>query len=308
MQDNSLLIEKIEEVISSLDRFKKFYDQPYEPHEYKIPVDHMNSVPSAPPTEAPTMPVAQPVTQPVTVVTNNYYSAARHVPYFIDLAQPSVRETIIINNCDHCKKDQCKCKKNEEVVEKKDEVGPVVKTAAVVGGVALAFAGTYIATKDEFVAYLMTSSSKKIKEMIALAKLNDNPLGAETIIISNDYNDWITEFGNRTRPVFVGKGGAVTSSIAGCVGLYCGMTAIAATGLVGATVCGCYLFWNYMMPDKEDEQKQYNKLLKKLHSLLEKTKMIPYYTTNNTTNNQTWQYPELHAVKQTWTNPDLIQL
>ena len=282
-----LIKEKINDLTISIKKFKQFYeltDEQISKTTYSIPafnpsysnekvlindfqptapiiINEVHSIPSAPVIINESKP---------SITVNHYHDHSYnptplYLPYL--LSQPRI-ETIVINNCNNSKSNRKTKKDNEEPENKKselvntnNEVSTAVTVGAIVGVAVVAFAGTYIVSKDEYILFYMSKSFSQIKDLNNLVKGTEFEI--EFMMLEHQFNCWAEEFRNRTGKKLLGKGVAITSSMVGLSGLYFG-TSLMVGGFVGATVSGCYLLWNYMTADKEDEQRQFKNLLQKI--------------------------------------------
>ena len=281
-----LIKEKINDLTTSIKKFKKFYELTEEQISeitYSIPainpsysnekvlVNDFQPMPNAPITnEVYSTPFA-PKTQP-SITVNHYHDHSIRpydpTPFYLPylFSQPRT-ETIVINNCNDGMHNRKTKKDNNESENKKsqlantNEVSTAAVAGALVGVAAVAFVGTYIVSKDEYILFYMSKSFSQIKDLNNLVKGTEFEI--EFMMLEHQFNRWAEEFGARSGKKLLGKGFVITSGMVGLSGLYFG-TSLIVSGFVGATVSGCYLLWNYMTSDREDELKHFKNLLQKI--------------------------------------------
>ena len=249
--------EKLNDLVISLNKFKQFYeltDEQISEQTYRIPVRNPPNTNYCPTPSTP-------------IIVNHYndYSTKSYNPssFYPRYLWPR-SETIVINNCTSTHKNKSKNDKDEYKNTKNNDSSKAAASAALIGMAAVAFAGTYIVSKDEYILFYMSKLFSQIKDLNNL--VNRTEFEIEFMMLEHQFNCWAEEFRTRTGKKFLGKGAVITSSMVGLSGFYLG-TSFMVSGFVGATISGCYLLWNYMTADKDDEQRHFKNLLNKIADL-----------------------------------------
>lgn len=143
--------------------------------------------------------------------------------------------------------------------KKNDETDKTVQLLAGAGLVILSFTGTYIVAKDEYMRYYLSEIDKLFASLKETSKFYNDKNNCINFILKC-YQEWIEMYTARTKRTLVGKIGCVGSGAASLGGLAIASTGLIWGGVIGATVCGCYLLWRHLTTKELTEKNMYMSL------------------------------------------------
>jgi hypothetical protein len=151
--------------------------------------------------------------------------------------------------------------------EKERQEKKHTKIAAVVLGVGASFLGTFLVATDEYSQFCRLQLDEKMK---VLATISQEVTDKKLNLFLETYEVWKKLFEQRTKPQRVAKvtGSAALVGMAG--GFFIASSTLAMTGLIGATVSGCYLFWKYLTLTKSGEEQVFKNFQAQLEDLLDR--------------------------------------
>jgi len=187
--------------------------------------------------------------------------------------QPPAQVTII-NPPSSRTSESKKSGSKEEEKKGESEGGTAILIGAAIVGVAAAFMGTRVMSKDEYFTFWrsdLPSHIKEIKRICETKSKEKQVINLELVNVLEAYHTWSSLLEKRTKPRTLAKVGTVGSILGTTVAVAMHLTPLAFVGVIGATASGCYWYYDSLTSKKYITEKEAFEELRKSVKTLKQT-------------------------------------